>query len=75
MAQLLEHSVNMHTAPTPHKPPVLLLTWNPTTGEAKAGGSEVQGHSMMQSEFRASMVYIISCCKREKSVGKLLREK
>lgn len=42
-------------------------TYNPSIWEVYAGGSEIQGHLWLHSEFEASPGYMKSCIKKYKT--------
>ena len=46
---------------------------HPSTWEMEAGGSGVQGHPWLHSEFEASLGYMRPCLKTINSTGDILR--
>lgn len=73
VAQLRNLLCNMHTAlilsQALRKPGMVVHTCNSSTRKVKAGRSEVQGHSIIQSEFGDSTDYIKPCFnKKEKFI-------
>ena len=48
----------LSSSPAPHKPHVVLYACDPSTWEVETGGSEVQGHPLLLSEFEASLEFM-----------------
>lgn len=44
---------------------VVACTWNPGPRQAEAGGSEIQAHSLLQSESEVSVGHVKPCLRRE----------